>query len=123
MAESQGSDHRIVGDRTLAAVFGSYGEQTPVTYQEDGVPVWIIYTPDEVTPAALQEIRKYQIGWIAADLRAADQFPLTGFYFDESEPGAYVDTRLTVRGLTKFTGPGFRRAYDNGNVVLFEVVS
>ncbi len=123
MVEYQGPDHRIVGDRTLAAVFGSYGAQTPVTYQEDGVPVWIIYTPDAVTPAALQEIRKHQIGWIAVDLRAANQFPLTGFYFDESEPGAYVDTRLTVRGLTKFTGPEFRRAYDNGNVVLFEVRS
>jgi hypothetical protein len=123
MADSQGTDHRIVGDRTLAAVFGSYGEQTPVTYQEDGVPVWMIYTPDEVTPAARQEIQRHRIGWIAVDLRSAGQFPLTGFYFDESEPGAYVDTHLTVRGLTKFAGPGFRRAYDNGNVVLFEVVS
>lgn len=123
MAGRRGPDHRIVGDRTLAAVFGSYGEQTPVTYQEDGVPVWIIYTPDEVTPAASQEIRQHGIGWIAVDLRSAGQFPLTGFYFDESEPGAYVDTHLTVRGLTKFTGTGFRRAYDNGNVVLFEVRS
>jgi hypothetical protein len=123
MADRQGPDNRIVGDRTLAAAFGSYGEQTPVTYQEDGVPVWIIYTPDEVTPAALQEIQRHQIGWIAVDLRSAGQFPLTGFYFDESEPGAYVDTHLTVRGLTKFTGPGFHRAYDNGNVVLYQVTS
>jgi hypothetical protein len=81
----------------------------------------MIYTPDGVTPAARQEIQRHRIGWIAVDLRSAGQFPLTGFYFDESEPGAYLDTRLTVRGLTKFTGPAFRRAYDNGNVVLFEV--
>ena len=76
-----------------------------------------------VTPAVRQELRRHRIGWIAVDLRTAHQFPLTGFYFDESEPGAYLDTRLTERGLTKFTGTGFRRAYDNGNVVLFQVTS
>jgi len=123
MAATQGPDHRVIGDRTLAAVMGSYGRQTPVTYQEDGVPVWLIYQPEEVTPAVRQEIARHRISWIAVDLRTAHHFPLTGFYFDESEPGAYVDTRLTERGLTKFTGPGFRRAYDNGNVVLFEVTS
>jgi len=116
-----GPDHRVVGDRTLAAVLGSYGEQTPVTYQEDGRPVWKVFQPETLTPEALAEIRDSDTGWIAVDRRAADSFPLTGFYFDESEPGAYVDTRLTAAALAKFDTGGFRRAYDNGHVVLYRV--
>jgi hypothetical protein len=57
------------------------------------------------------------------DRRAARSFPLTGFYFDESEPGAYVDTRLTERALTKFDDGPYPRRYDNGHVVLYEVVA
>jgi hypothetical protein len=118
---TRGPNHRVVGDRTLAAVMGSYGEQDPVTYQEDGRPVWKIFMPDALTPAVTAEVRGSGTAWIAVDLRTAGQFPLTGFYFDESEPGAYVDTRLTMAGLTKFDAGPYRRAYDNGDVVLYEV--
>jgi hypothetical protein len=118
-----GPHHRIAGDRTLAATFGSHGAQTPVTYEEDGFPVWTVIAPEQVTPAVLAEIRRARLEWIAVDLRAAGRFPLTGFYFNDAEPGAYVDTSLTMRALTKFdTGP-FRRAYDNGHVVLYRVAA
>ncbi|GIJ46346.1 hypothetical protein Val02_32320 [Virgisporangium aliadipatigenens] len=114
-------DERVTGDRTLAALLGSVGEQIPVTYQEDGYPVWKIVAAEELTPAVFTEIRRARLDWIAVDLRTAGVFPLTGFYFDESEPGAYVDTQLSRRALTKFDAPGFRRAYDNGTIVLYEV--
>jgi hypothetical protein len=117
-----GSGHRILGDRTLAVVMGSYGEQIPVTYQEDGRPVWKAFQPEILTPQALAEIRGSGARWIAVDLRTAGSFPLTGFYFDESEPGAYVDTSLTGRALAKFDAGPFRRVYDGGHVVLYEVV-
>jgi hypothetical protein len=123
LREAYGPDHRVAGDRTLAVTLGSHGAQTPVTYEEDGFPVWTVIAPDEVTPAVLAEIRKARLEWVAVDLRAAGRFPLTGFYFNDAEPGAYVDTSLTIRALTKFdTGP-FRRAYDNGNVVLYRVIA
>jgi hypothetical protein len=119
----QGHDERVTGDRTLAALLGSVGEQVPVTYQEDGFPIWKIVAAEELTPAVFTEIRRARLDWIAVDLRTAGVFPLTGFYFDESEPGAYVDTHLSGRALAKFDAPGFRRAYDNGTVVLYEVVA
>jgi hypothetical protein len=115
-----GPGHRVAGDRTLAAAVGSYGEQQPVTYQENGRPVWKVFQPDRLRPDAADEIDRGRLDWVAVDLRAAGVFPLTGFYFDESEPGAYVDTRLTRAGLTKFD-EALRRAYDNGHVVLYQV--
>jgi hypothetical protein len=120
LRRAHGPDHRVAGDRTLAAALGSYGEQHPVTYQEHGRPVWKVFQPDRMQPEAVDEIARGQLDWVAVDRRAAGVFPLTGFYFDESEPGAYVDTRLTTAGLTKFDG-GLRRAYDNGHVVLYQV--
>jgi hypothetical protein len=117
----QGHDRRVTGDRTLAALLGSVGQQIPVTYQEDGYPIWKIIAADELTPDVRTEIHRARLDWIAVDLRTAGVFPLTGFYFDESEPGAYVDTKLSARALAKFDAPGFRRAYDNGTVVLYEV--
>jgi hypothetical protein len=117
-----GRDHRIAGDRTLAAVFGGVGAQIPVTYQEDGYPIWAIVAPEEVTQAVLVEIGRAGLEWIAVDLRTAGRFPLTGFYFDEAEPGAYVDTRLTARALRKFDAGPFRRVYDNGHIVLYRVL-
>lgn len=121
LAAARGTGHRVTGDRTLAAVLGSYGAQIPLTYQEDGVPVWAVFAPEEVTPSVLAEIRRARLEWLAVDLRTAGRFPLTGFYFDESEPGAYVDTRLTERALTKFDEGPFTREYDNGHVVLYRV--
>jgi len=119
---THGPHHRITGDHTLAVTLGSHGAQTPVTYEENGFPVWTVIAPQEVTAAVLAEVRKARLEWIAVDLRSADRFPLTGFYFNEAEPGAYVDTQLTTRALTKFDAGPFRRAYDNGHVVLYEVL-
>ncbi|MDQ1657221.1 MAG: hypothetical protein QOD41_2304, partial [Cryptosporangiaceae bacterium] len=53
----RGPDHRVVGDRTLAAAMGSYGEQVAVTYQEDGRPVWKILEPDTLTDGVAKEVR------------------------------------------------------------------
>jgi hypothetical protein len=121
LSTAAGRNNRITGDRTATAVFGSYGRQVPVTYSENGVPVGAIFAPDRLTPQVGQEITRAGVRWLAVDLRAAGRFPITGFYFDESEPGAYVDTRLTTAGLTKFDHGPFRRSYDNGHVVLYEV--
>ncbi len=123
LRRAEGPGGRVVGDRTIAAVMGSYGEQTPVTYQEDGRPVWKIFQPETVTPEVLAEVRGSATGWVAVDLRTAGRFPLAGFYFDESEPGAYVDTRLTRGALAKFDAGPFLRRYDNGHVVLYQVVA
>jgi hypothetical protein len=119
---AHGPDGRVAGDRTLAAVLGSYGAQRPITYQENGRPTWRIFEPQQVTPEVTAEVRQSGVGWLAVDRRSAGVFPLTGFYFDESEPGAYVDTHLSARGLIKFDwAPGYRRVYDNGNIVLYQV--
>jgi hypothetical protein len=121
---AHGPDGRVAGDRTLAAIMGSYGAQRPITYQENGQPIWRIFEPQKLTPEVTAEVRESGVGWLAVDLRTAGVFPLTGFYFDESEPGAYVDTHLSTRGLIKFDwAPGYRRVYDNGNIVLYQVAA
>ena len=121
---AHGPDRRVAGDRTLAAIMGSYGAQRPITYQENGQPTWRIFEPQQLAPEATAEVRESGVGWLAVDMRTAGVFPLTGFYFDESEPGAYVDTHLSVRGLIKFDwAPGYRRVYDNGNIVLYQVAA
>jgi hypothetical protein len=122
LQKTYGPDQRVVGDRTLAAAMGSYGDQLPVTYQEDGRPVWKIFFPETLSPEVTQELQRSGTQWVAVDLRSAGRFPLTGYYFDESEPGAYVSTHLSLDALTKFDHGPFRRVYDNGHVVLYEVI-
>jgi hypothetical protein len=121
---AHGRDGKVAGDRTLSAIMGSYGAQRPITYQENGQPIWRIFEPQQLSPEVTAEVRESGVGWLAVDMRTAGVFPLTGFYFDESEPGAYVDTRLSTRGLIKFDGAhGYRRVYDNGNIVLYQVAA
>jgi hypothetical protein len=116
---SEGPGHRVMGDRTLAATMGAYGEQFPVTWHYYGNKVWDVYMPGTLSPPVYAELDRSATEWVAVDERAAGSPPQTGYYFDEAEPGAFSGRTLTRQALDKFDDGPFDRRYDNGNVVLY----
>jgi hypothetical protein len=108
-----------MGDRTLAATMGAYGEQVPVTWHYYGYRVWDVFMPERLGPGVLAELDRSGTRWVAVDRRAAGRPPLTGYYFDDSEPGAFTGRALALASLDKFDAPPFDRAYDSGDVVLY----
>jgi hypothetical protein len=116
---AEGPGNRVIGDRTLSATMGAYGDQYPVTWQYYGWRVWDVVMPDLVTPGVTAELDRSSTSWVALDLRTATAPPLTGYYFDEAEPGAFSGRTLSRPALDKFDAAPFERRYDNGNVVLY----
>ena len=119
LRRAHGPGGRVMGDRTLAATMGAYGEQVPVTWSYYGYRVWEVFMPERLGPGVLAELDRSSTGWVAVDRRAAGRPPLTGYYFDDAEPGAFTGQALAPASLGKFDAPPFDRAYDNGNVVLY----
>jgi hypothetical protein len=116
---AEGPGNRVMGDRTVAAALGSYGQQTPVAWAYDGWRPWQVFQPTRLGPGVFAELDRSRTGWVAVDRRAAGAPPLTGWYFDGAEPGAFTGQTLERAALNKFDAPPFERRYDNGPVVLY----
>ena len=119
LERTQGPGNRVLGDRTVGATLGAYGQQVPVTWPYYGFRVWEVFMPERLGPGVLAELDRSATRWVAVDGRAAGRPPLTGYYFDESEPGAFTGQALTSAALGKFDAAPFQRLYDNGNVKLY----
>jgi hypothetical protein len=119
LRRAHGPGGRVMGDRTLAATMGAYGEQVPVTWSYYGYRVWDVFMPERLGPGVLAELDRSGTRWVAVDRRAAGRPPLTGYYFDDAEPGAFTGQALAPASLDKFDAPPFDRVYDNGDVVLY----
>jgi hypothetical protein len=116
---AEGPGNRVMGDRTVASGFGAYGEQTPVEWAYEGWRPWDVFQPTQLGPGVFAELDRSRTGWVAVDRREAGAPPLTGWYFDGSEPGAFTGQPLREAALDKFDAAPFERRYDNGHLVLY----
>jgi Family of unknown function (DUF6541) len=119
LRRTQGPGNRVMGDRTAPSTMGAYGEQFPVTWHYYGYRTWDVLMPQRLGPGVFAELDRSRTGWVAVDRRAATAPPLTGYYFDEAEPGAFTQRPLAPAALDKFDAAPFERRYDNGHVVLY----
>ena len=116
-----GIGNRVIGDRTGFAVFGSYGNQHTLSGQNSGIRPWRAFFPRRITPDVLYELNHYKVRFLIVDRRITKELPRTGWYYEQSEPGAGKRQRpLPAERLDKFNhSPLFEKIYDNGNILIY----
>ena len=120
---TQGRDLRILADRYSGLIFGSYGEQLPVTGSVS-FPTYDLYLarpgqPPE--PALLGQLSAWKFGYLVVDRRMAREVPEIQIYFETNEPIPHGGRpSFTLGQLTKFdTTPWTIKIYDSGNIAIY----
>jgi hypothetical protein len=119
LARNYGSGRVVMGDFTLASIFGGYADSQPATYQNYGVRPWRVFFSNKLTGAGRFELDRSGTEFVAVDRRMTTGVPFTNFYFSSAEP-KHSWRHLPKSYLAKFdSDPEFERVYDNGNVVIY----
>jgi hypothetical protein len=120
---TQGRDLKIVADRYSGLVFGSFGDQFPVTGSVT-FPTYDLYLTQPgrpVPPALIEQLSEWNFGYLIVDRRMAEQAPEIGIYFETNEPIPH-DGRpaFTLGQLTKFDHtPWTIKIYDSGDIAIY----
>ena len=120
---TEGRHLRIVADRYSGLIFGSYGEQDPVT-GSGTFPTYDLYLaqPDRPMPRELlSQLQSWRFGYLIVDRRMALEVPDIKIYFETNEPIPHGDRpAFTLAQLTKFDSlPWTIKIYDSGNIAIY----
>jgi hypothetical protein len=123
LRRTRGRNLRIVADRYSGLIFGSYGEQTPVTGSVT-FPTYDLYLArpgQPVSPALIGQLRAWNFGYLIVDRRMAREVPEIGIYFETNEPVPHDGTpAFTLGQLTKFDRtPWTIKIYDSGDIAIY----
>jgi len=110
----------IGADRINQLLMGTYGEQRVVTYKIDLSSVFLSL---RLGPDELSLLREAQTRYLVVDLRLARSLPVLGFYYEQTESGAFQHTTpVDMKALTKFsTMPQVSKVFDGGDIVIYDV--
>jgi hypothetical protein len=123
LRETQGRDLRIVADRYSGLVFGSVGEQFPVTGSVS-FPTYDLYLDPPgrpPSPVLIGQLSAWRFGYLIVDRRMAAEVPEIGIYFETNEPIRH-DGRpaFTLGQLTKFDRtPWTIKIYDSDQIAIY----
>jgi hypothetical protein len=120
---TEGRHLRIVADRYSGLIFGSYGEQDPVT-GSGAFPTYDLYLSPPGRPAPRQllgQLQSWRFGYLVVDRRMALEVPDIKIYFETNEPIPHDDRpAFTLGQLTKFDSlPWTIKIYDSGNIAIY----
>jgi hypothetical protein len=123
LRRTQGRDLRIVADRYSGLIFGSYGDQDPVTGSAT-FPTYNLYLAPPGRPIAgplLSQLQSWRFGYLVVDRRMAREVPDIDIYFETNEPIPHDDRpAFTLAQLTKFdTLPWTIKIYDSTDVAIY----
>jgi hypothetical protein len=118
-----GPENRVAADRINRVLLGTHGRQRPVTSLQDDVVLGNLFIPDTFDAAALEVLRAGRIEYVVVDLRLSTGLPHVGVYFNLGEPYSLRHvTPISPAALLKFDRlPGASRAYDSGDIRIFDV--
>ncbi len=118
-----GAGHRLAADRINGALMVVYGQQYQVTLSEDGIQVPNTFSALSIGPNEAYILWEGQVEYLVVDRRLSTTLPFLGFYFEQSEPGAFHYTRpMDPAALSKFDGmENVSRVYDNGSIRIYDV--
>lgn len=118
-----GSNNRIATDRINQILMGTYGDQSVITSIQDKVDVSPIFLLLHLSKDALWILRTTKTRYLVADLRLSTSLPLLGYYYEQSENGAFHHTTpVDVKALTKFdTISQVNRVFDSGDIVIYDI--
>jgi hypothetical protein len=120
---TEGRHLRIVADRYSGLIFGSYGEQDPVT-GSGAFPTYDLYLAPPGRPVPrqlLSQLQSWRFGYLVVDRRMALEVPDIKIYFEANEPIPHDDRpAFTLGQLTKFDAlPWTIKIYDSGNIAIY----
>jgi hypothetical protein len=120
---TQGRGLRIVTDRYSGLIFGSFGEQDPVTGSVT-FPTYDIYLTQPgrpVSPALIGQLSTWRFGYLVVDRRMAIEVPEIQIYFETNEPIPHNGRpAFTLGQLTKFDrAPWTVKIYSSGNIAIY----
>lgn len=118
-----GSDHRIAADRINGVLMVAYGHQYQVTLSEDWIQIPDLFLSNWIGPEEAYVLWEGEVEYLVVDQRLSTGLPYLGFYFEQSENGAFSYTEpLDPAVLSKFDNMGkVTRLYDNGNIRIYDV--
>jgi hypothetical protein len=110
----------VAVDRDNAGLLNNFGQVEPVTPLNGAGNPAPLFFDQQLTPADIAFIHKYDIRYIVTDTRLTEGLPLFGAYIAAGETGH--PTRLTAEELGKFNSmPGVHRIYDNGAIQVYDL--
>jgi hypothetical protein len=123
LRNTQGRNLRVVADRYSGLIFGSYGEQAPVT-GSGAFPTYDLYLAQPGHPVPrplLAQLQSWRFGYLIVDRRMALEVPDIKIYFETNEPIPHDDRpAFTLAQLTKFdTLPWTIKIYDSTDVAIY----
>jgi hypothetical protein len=123
LRRTQGRHLRIVADRYSGLIFGSYGEEDPVT-GSGAFPTYDLYLAPPGRPPSrplLSQLQSWRFGYLIVDRRMALDVPDIKIYFETNEPIPHDDRpAFTLAQLTKFDAlPWTIKIYDSTDVAIY----
>jgi hypothetical protein len=123
LRDTHGRGLRILADRYSGLIFGSYGEQNPVTGSVT-FPTYDLYLTQpgrRVPPTLITQLSSWNFGYLIVDRRMALEVPDIQIYFETNEPIPH-DGRpaFSLGQLTKFDStPWTIKIYDSDHIAIY----
>jgi hypothetical protein len=122
-ATTLGLDNRMIADRTLTNVMGSYGGQRLITNLSDNVSVSGVFLKYNLTSDDCTLVANQKIQYLLVDKRITSALPILGFYFESWEQLIVkFPPPVNIAVLEKFDHlQGVSRLYDSGDIVIYDI--
>ncbi len=115
--------NRVATDRINQVLMGTYGDQRIITTIQDSIDLSEVFLSTSLTPDGAALLQQAHIHYLVADTRLTHALPLLGFYYEESETGAFHHkTPVNTRAFAKFDADiQINRVFDSGDIVIYDV--
>nr|MBA2681980.1 hypothetical protein [Ktedonobacteraceae bacterium] len=114
---------RVASDRINQVLQAVYGQQYIVSTLDTKLDVSPLFLDQNFGASDLALLQKAQIRYLVVDMRLTRSRPLLGFYYEQSEAGAYQHLKpIDRQAFEKFrTLHGIETLYDGGDIIIYDM--
>ncbi|GAC1467346.1 MAG: hypothetical protein PVS3B1_17430 [Ktedonobacteraceae bacterium] len=114
---------RVATDRTNQILQLVYGQQHIVSGMETRLDISPIFLDQNFGPSEISLLQKAHIRYLIIDMRLTHSRPLLGFYYEQSEAGAYQHLKpIDAQSFEKFHAfRGIEAIFDSGDIIIYDM--
>jgi hypothetical protein len=114
---------RVASDRINQILQAVYGQQYIVSSLNTKLDISPLFLDQNFGSNDLDLLQKAHIRYLVVDMRLTHARPLLGFYYEQSEVGAYQHLKpIDRQAFEKFrTLHGIETLYDGGNIIIYDI--
>ena len=114
---------RVASDRINQILQAVYGQQYIVSDLDTKVDVSPIFLDQNFGASDITLLQEAHIRYLVVDMRLTRSRPLLGFYYEQSEAGAYQHLKpIDMHAFEKFrTLHGIETIYDGGDIIIYDM--